>query len=324
MAQKTEQVESFGQLLRDARVARGFTLAHLGELVGKPLSFIADMERGKSAPPKDRALMGRLAFHLRIDIQDLMVAASNQIHSGNGISEEDYGEALVQGVFESEEGAKADISEVSPLSLVNIEGSADLFRKVFMNENERVRNVNGFIDVMGFLDFISKRPLPLKEGSAIRLRADYFDLGEHESYIEGKTRYEPEHEMLTVYLREDVWASAVEGNHRARFSAAHELGHAVLHWESLVEKQGAALFRDSTITPSQSLRPGQPIYKNPEWQANSWASALLIPLPYLEDLLAGLGQYDDPESAISERFGVSRSAARSRLQKLYILSSQKR
>ena len=64
-----------------------------------------------------------------------------------------------------------------------------------------------------------------------------------------------------LYIREDVYCGAIEGNPRDRFTLCHELGHFLLH------------------TPDRvSFARGKiPAYRDPEWQANAFAGELMAP-----------------------------------------------
>lgn len=65
----------------------------------------------------------------------------------------------------------------------------------------------------------------------------------------------------TLQIREDVYLGAIDGKPRDRFTLCHELGHFILH------------------TPDRvSFARGEiPAYRNPEWQANTFAGELMAP-----------------------------------------------
>jgi hypothetical protein len=92
-----------------------------------------------------------------------------------------------------------------------------------------------------------------------------------------------------LYLREDVYARAVRNVPRDRFTVAHEVGHALMHVGSL-----------NMVDASCEV----PKYRNPEWQANWFAGALLMPARFARRC------YSVKE--MEEKFGVSTSAARRR------------
>ena len=90
-----------------------------------------------------------------------------------------------------------------------------------------------------------------------------------------------------IQLPENVYYSARRGEGRARFTVIHEIGHYLL-----IDKNSVALCRANERIPA---------YRDPEWQANTLASALLMP----PSLTAGMSQTE-----IASVFGVSAEAAR--------------
>lgn len=95
-------------------------------------------------------------------------------------------------------------------------------------------------------------------------------------------------EDKVIYLREDVYNGACNGNGRDRFTLAHEVSHYILHKPGNVSY--ARLEKGKTIEP----------FRNPEWQANTLAGEILIPMGLIKGLT---------ESEIAVRCGVSRTAA---------------
>lgn len=75
-------------------------------------------------------------------------------------------------------------------------------------------------------------------------------------------------EKNKICLREDVYERAISGNGRDRFTVAHEIGHYIMHKPSRISLARAELVKEI------------PAYKNPEWQANTFAGELLAP-PHL-------------------------------------------
>jgi hypothetical protein len=94
-------------------------------------------------------------------------------------------------------------------------------------------------------------------------------------------------------LREDVYNGALEGQPRHRFTVAHEAGHAVMHV--------------GTLNRLPAATGNVPTYCDPEWQANRFAGALLMP----RHLIGQCQTIDE----ITSRFGVSREAALTRANK---------
>lgn len=94
-----------------------------------------------------------------------------------------------------------------------------------------------------------------------------------------------------MQIRRDVYDGMCEGRGRDRFTVAHEMGHLFLH---------------SGRSFARTWDANQKIYRNSEWQADTFASALLID----EQLLAQCGSAAD----VAQRFGVTDDAARARFK----------
>lgn len=73
--------------------------------------------------------------------------------------------------------------------------------------------------------------------------------------------YSPENNTLNV--RRDVYEAAYYGNPRHRYTIAHELGHYFMH-DDITKFSRCS---DSIIIPK---------YRDPEWQANVFASAFMM------------------------------------------------
>lgn len=94
-----------------------------------------------------------------------------------------------------------------------------------------------------------------------------------------------------VMLHEKVYTDALYGDGRARFTAAHELGHWMLH-------TNVPLMR---IDPNASVEP----YMRAEPQANQFAAELLMPRRMISSI--------NIEFDLMTHFGVSYAAASHRL-----------
>lgn len=69
-------------------------------------------------------------------------------------------------------------------------------------------------------------------------------------------------------IRSDVYERAINGNPRDRFTLCHELGHYLLHQP---ESVGYA-------------RGQVPTYRDPEWQANTFAAELMAPKKLVKNM----------------------------------------
>lgn len=65
-----------------------------------------------------------------------------------------------------------------------------------------------------------------------------------------------------IQIREDVYDRACCGEGRDRMTIAHEIGHAILHTDTLISARDFG-----------AIKP----YEDPEWQAKAFAGHLLIP-----------------------------------------------
>ena len=94
-----------------------------------------------------------------------------------------------------------------------------------------------------------------------------------------------------IMLRQDVYEKACEGEGRARFTAAHELGHLILH-------TGVPLARTT-------VKNSFPAYRLAEPQANRFAAELLMPQTFM--------LREDDAQSVTKRHGVSYESAQYRI-----------
>ncbi|TRW49062.1 ImmA/IrrE family metallo-endopeptidase [Aliidiomarina halalkaliphila] len=92
-----------------------------------------------------------------------------------------------------------------------------------------------------------------------------------------------------IALREDVYYGAIDGNPRDLMTAAHELGHLLLHHET-------HFMRTSADVPLRA-------FEDSEWQANCFAGELLVPANIVASECESINE-------VMELFGVSREAAK--------------
>lgn len=91
-----------------------------------------------------------------------------------------------------------------------------------------------------------------------------------------------------IRLREDVYDRCCDGHGRDRFTAAHELGHYLMH-------------RNAQIKFHRAENGRLPAYLDSEWQANRFAGGILMP----EHLMRTCSSLHE----VMRRFGVSYDAA---------------
>ncbi|MFC5586654.1 ImmA/IrrE family metallo-endopeptidase [Nitratireductor kimnyeongensis] len=94
-----------------------------------------------------------------------------------------------------------------------------------------------------------------------------------------------------IILREDVYVAACNGEARARFTSAHELGHWFMHTNIPLAR-----------APSRGAKP----YRLAEPQANAFAAEILMPRRFVTSA--------DTVATIMARHGVSAEAATNRIK----------
>lgn len=93
----------------------------------------------------------------------------------------------------------------------------------------------------------------------------------------------------------------------ARFTAAHEFGHVVLHSNVA---SGEFAFREEIVFARRSqLKP----YEDPEWQANAFAGAILMPINTMRMLFNNNAMTVEN---VMEIYQVSKMAAEIRIKRL--------
>lgn len=130
-----------------------------------------------------------------------------------------------------------------------------------------------------------------------RLFAEYgvvFAVMEREELGDDEGRSYPD--LKRLELRSDVYDALIADDHRARFTAMHEVGHLVLH-------AGIPLRRTASVSNHK-------IFEDSEWQSDRFAAEYLMPVKVILSI-------ERPSAArISELCGVSLRAAMVRINGL--------
>lgn len=155
---------------------------------------------------------------------------------------------------------------VPPLSINAILRKAREFREALKMENSL------YFDIVGVTEFL-----------AYGMNFFDFEVVDDSELAGAYAYYDPL--KNTLKIRNSVYEEACLGNGRHRFTLAHEIAHWYLHSNKVV------LARTST---------GCPVYYDSEWQANTFASMLLMDPDLIRNLSA---------DAIAERCMVSYQAA---------------
>ena len=119
----------------------------------------------------------------------------------------------------------------------------------------------------------------------------------------------------TISITPHGYAGADSGEGWHRFTLAHEIGHVLTIGTEMDLKMR---FTSSTGTPSQVVqrRRNTPPYRDPEWQADCFAAALLMPRGPFAFQYRHLTEADRPIKTLKRQFGVSGTAVRTRIARL--------
>lgn len=154
-----------------------------------------------------------------------------------------------------------------------------------------------------------------RKGQHIPIRGNVIDL----KNSEGFTRYNRNRQEIEIFASAETYDWLERDYPRGRFFLAHELGHCLLHTNQLVRLAHMPLTQQTALHKKKQLVLHE-IYQDTEWQANAFASALLMPASGLLALENKYGKGLSP-AEIAKRFCVSAEAANYRL-KLYINRKQ--
>jgi Zn-dependent peptidase ImmA (M78 family) len=125
---------------------------------------------------------------------------------------------------------------------------------------------------------------------------------------EGYARYDRSQNVLEILASESTYHWLEIGNPRATYFVAHELGHCILHTDQLVR------LAQMPTQQQKAFHRGRADHspcEDTEWQANAFASALLMPA-------CGIRALEEENSCltaplITAIFAVSQEAAGYRL-----------
>lgn len=159
--------------------------------------------------------------------------------------------------------------KVKPRSKSSIAGLAGAFRRKVCKTED-----TDCLDILKVLELV----LP-------KLTGEEFEFFPLDNELMGDTEAAMSPDRMKMCIRQDVYDALHEGDLRARFTIAHELGHFVLH-------EGVALARGNA--------KDHKIYEDSEWQANCFAAELLAPINQCIDMT---------EDEIMEKFHISRQCA---------------
>lgn len=160
------------------------------------------------------------------------------------------------------------------------------------------------IDPLELFEDLHEITIKRANGKEIPLRSGVIVLEDSEGY----TRYDQESGAIEILAAETTYRRLEERHPRAAYFVAHELGHCLLHTDQLIRL--AQLPTNQQAAFHRGLE-GHKIYEDTEWQANAFASALLMPAGGMAALERDCGQIT--AEMIANQFGVSQEAAGYRL-----------
>ena len=145
----------------------------------------------------------------------------------------------------------------------------------------------------------TRQPIPLR-GGVIAIED-----------TEGFAKYDRGRHTIEILASAQTYDWLEEGYPRAGYLVAHELGHCVLHTDQLVRLAQMPVAQQAAFHRGGEGADHEP-YRDTEWQANAFASALLMPA---RGLLALEQDYKElGATEVAEHFHVSTQAARYRLE----------
>lgn len=284
----------FGIALRKLRVEKDLRLFDLAEAMQKSTALISAIETGRKTIPdgfvrevaralnlnatelkalnsaKEQTRKEVKVEHLRGDQRELIAALARRLDDmPPSLIEDLRKKVLKSGRDEIPFQRKRRGMLVSPMSNATIENLA-----------EKVRNVFCHLGRYDFpiIDVIEKRLRGLEPRFTYDVRDSYEIDGDEGRVIPGQ------HLLI---LRTDVYEGACRGEARPRFTACHELGHYIMHHE---------------LTLSRATTDEDPIYRDAEWQADTFAGMLMLCRRHAAELTG-------PEEA-APKCGMSSHAAR--------------
>lgn len=125
---------------------------------------------------------------------------------------------------------------------------------------------------------------------------------------EGMTRWDTESQRLEIVLAQRTYNMLQENHVRARSTVAHETGHAVLHTAQIIRLAGMNL--KSHVAFHRDRDPHK-AYLDTEWQANAFASSLLMPAEGVKSLVE---EKNFSTARLVRVYGVSEESATYRLE----------
>lgn len=283
----------FGKALRKLRIEKGMRLLDLANALGKSSAYISAVETGRKPIPD--SFVAHVARVMPINADEVRVLRRAADRTRKEIRVEalpDEQRELLAAFARKLDDVPAELMDqlkkivlksssqdtpfrrkrsgfvVKPASAAALRSFAEKVRSVFAADNEVA------FPIIPLLEFNLRKVFP---DFVLDVR-DVEDMGDLEGAVVAGGH--------VLALREDVYDGACNNVGRHRFTAAHELAHYFLH-------------RD--ITMARTRDDDVPIFRDSEWQADTFAGALMMSKRHLP-------LFRDAEHAAKE-CGMSGAAA---------------
>ena len=161
------------------------------------------------------------------------------------------------------------------------------------------------IDALRLFESLSDIRIERSSGKPIPLGYGVVELADSEGYA----KYDSEKHVIEVLASVETYGWLEQRHPRGGYFVAHELGHCLLHTDQLLR---LAKMPTAEQAAFHRLKTEHKPYQDTEWQANAFASALLMPAVGLVALEKEHGVISVGE--VAGRFGVSHEAAGYRLE----------
>lgn len=267
----------FGKEIRKLRLDREMRLLDLAKSLQKTSSFVSALETGKKPIPegyvdqvvvcmkltkKEAEALRRAADRTKKEVsvdelagdeRELVAAFARRLDEIPHDLLERLRKKVLKSLGDSSPFARKRGHTVPPQSTAKLWDNAELIRQVF-SEYEEIA-----FPIMDVLEFRLQKMFP----------DFYLDFGTLEEMGLEEGRVIPGGDSIT--LRDDVYENAWKGQGRARFTACHELAHFLLH-------------RNVPLSRMRS-DGSDPIYCDSEWQADTFAGALMMSRHHLDQFV---------------------------------------
>ena len=160
------------------------------------------------------------------------------------------------------------------------------------------------IDPLQLFENLDKIEITANDGRLIPMSGGVVSLEGSEGY----TRYDRKRHLLEILASELTYHWLETKHPRAAYFVAHELGHCVLHTDQLIRLAQMPTHLQAAFHRG---RADHEAYEDTEWQANAFASALLMPARGIEALEQD--HHSITVSLVAMQFCVSLEAAGYRL-----------